>query len=80
MTKRPTRLSLTPWFPASVKPIRNGVYQVETISMYGRCYAMWNGRSWLECKRSIKGAAGGYFESWWQSRKWRGLAKSRRKS
>lgn len=33
-------MKLTPWFPASVKPVRVGVYRVES----GGWYAYWNGR------------------------------------
>jgi hypothetical protein len=32
---------LTPWFPADVKPVRNGVYEVE--SRVHRAFAYWNG-------------------------------------
>jgi hypothetical protein len=34
---------LTPWFPANVNPAREGVYEVEPLSMQLRAFAYWNG-------------------------------------
>ncbi|MGY6240573.1 hypothetical protein ACW910_24325 (plasmid) [Burkholderia ambifaria] len=34
----------TPWFPAEIKPIRIGIYQVR--KSFGHCWARWDGRAW----------------------------------
>jgi hypothetical protein len=34
---------LTPWFPDTVKPAREGVYEVEPMSANNRAFAYWNG-------------------------------------
>jgi len=35
----------TPWFPRTIKPVRKGLYEIET--QYGRKMAFWNGEWWL---------------------------------
>jgi hypothetical protein len=42
MSRKP---KLTPWFPASVKPARVGVYNVDTLEL-GDIYRYWDGRHW----------------------------------
>lgn len=40
-----SKQKLTPWFPASVKPVREGVYEVRS-PMWGTdetCHSYWNG-------------------------------------
>jgi hypothetical protein len=36
--------TLTPWFPARIKPVRNGVYMVEPVydNFFTTLYAYWN--------------------------------------
>lgn len=71
----------TPWFPAAVKPIHEGVY--ETFSpTYGEpgWFSRWDGKKWgaafnARCdERSIKLAAGYDQPATRQDRRWRGLA------
>lgn len=42
---------LTPWFPAHIKPVREGMYQVHSYShVLGRTvfsFRYWNGRIWI---------------------------------
>ena len=70
---------LTPWFPPSVKPVRNGVY----LRMYGDgpAYSLWDGRFW-QCGVRVDhydavdiAAAVPHVASPSQDLKWRGLAK-----
>ena len=37
---------LTDWFPADVKPVREGVYEIKYADDDGRCFAHWNGAYW----------------------------------
>lgn len=72
----------TEWFPADIKPVREGVY--ETISpVFGErgwfCY--WSGKYWCQASfdsgsqaRSIIHANAIRIRSSWQDRRWRGLA------
>lgn len=68
---------LTPWFPASVKPARNGVYEVEGPEDLGRNYfsyfdgERWHGQ-WFTPERARAKAPG--IGIGLQSDKWRGLA------
>jgi len=38
-------MKLTPWFPANVKPVRAGVYEVESLNHF-KLYRYWDGRRW----------------------------------
>jgi hypothetical protein len=49
-------MKLTPWFPANVKPVRVGVYQVrdtDTLPWYRR----WDGAHWHIGAESVRIAA-----------------------
>jgi len=56
MTKK---TKLTPWYPASTKPVRKGVYQVNA-SIFVECewYSYWNGSSfcWLSLDADVASA------------------------
>lgn len=39
-------MKLTPWFPASVKPARVGVYEKRTSGHHATQWAGWDGRVW----------------------------------
>ena len=39
-------MKLTPWFPASVKPVRAGVHEV-ILSSKARWFRYWNGERWF---------------------------------
>jgi hypothetical protein len=41
-----SKQKLTPWFPASVKPARDGVYEVRGTSFDERNFRRWNGSGW----------------------------------
>lgn len=75
---------LTPWFPASVKPARKGVYEVDSTS--DRAFSYWNGtrfgwRTWMFNHISIESAVSDAFcmrhaETCLAEReRWRGLNK-----
>jgi hypothetical protein len=38
--------NLTPWFPISVAPVRNGVYELQPIDSSSYHYAMWLDGEW----------------------------------
>jgi len=63
---------LTPWFPAHVKPAREGVYRTE-----GNVFQYWTGTSWGLCcddKNSAAERVATSHTSLFQHTKWRGLA------
>jgi hypothetical protein len=62
----------TPWFPADVKPVHVGVYQVDRV----HAYQHWNGRYWgIYCLSMAEARRRADFESMYQEHQWRGLAK-----
>lgn len=70
---------MTGWFPADVKPVRKGVYEVEEMMAFHR-YCYWNGKlwGWADVKKedarrfnSTQGAK--------QNKRWRGLASDPKK-
>jgi hypothetical protein len=44
-----TELTLTEWYPASIKPVRKGIYNVSCRSedQSGKWYSYWNGVSFM---------------------------------
>lgn len=71
-----TAPKLTPWFSASVKPARPGVYETRTPT--NNRFSYWSGRQWKPEQHSVRGAAttavGRYQPAAWQDKEWRGLA------
>lgn len=80
-----TKQRLTPWFPASVKPVHVGYYEVRNESymhwnskgrLVGRKSRYWNGKKWLTT--DPKGHLGFISEpsimGSHPSQQWRGLA------
>ena len=59
----------TPWFPADVKPARNGKYQVRNVVSGDPFHGYWNNGKWRFSNRSNAAK----FRH--QEREWRGLAK-----
>lgn len=62
----------TKWFPADVKPVHVGVYEIRHTAL-PRGFAMWDGLRWshLMCERYEEP----HFEfSPFQDKEWRGLA------
>lgn len=68
---------LTPWFPASVKPVRDGVYQTRPVrNTDGPEYQHWNGVFWGRvCSTSNSAYLDRNYRSIFQNDQWRGLAK-----
>lgn len=71
-------MRLTPWFPASTKPVRVGVYETRTARSYGpdilKGFSYWDGWRWYVATRAPQSACG-YNVSLYQSRQWRGILK-----
>lgn len=64
---------LTPWFPASVKPVRAGVYWTRLLGDGSRGgYSFWNGRYWGNELDTIENAK--RYGGIGLSKEWRGLA------
>lgn len=49
-------MKLTPWFPNSIKPVREGVYQIRGASFYEPNYRRWNGNGWSETYETPSGS------------------------
>ena len=60
---------LTPWYPADIKPVRVGTYQVKCVTKYfcEYFYAYWDGKEWLNKEKQ--------YPLIYQDREWRGLTK-----
>lgn len=69
---------VTPWYPASIHPVRRGVYQRDhgPERHYRFRYSHWNGQRWGGWAESVKAAAKNKrWPSERQSLPWRGLVK-----
>ncbi|CAJ0698065.1 hypothetical protein [Ralstonia mannitolilytica] len=70
---------LTPWFPAEVKPVHVGVYEVEPMQLDSGfrwpIFSYWNGKLWGTACLSREDAEkwGLVFKTADQNRQWRGL-------
>ena len=76
-------MKLTPWFPADVKPVHVGVYEIyENKRSERRTFKHWNGRFWGFASRTIMDAqnADALGPSIIQKCKWRGLAEPPKKA
>ena len=63
----------TPWFPAHIKPVRKGRYEV-AFTTGGSAEAVWTGEAWVWPPEFEV-----YYESrklMFQERRWRGLAEN----
>jgi hypothetical protein len=49
---------VTEWFPVSVNPVRDGVYEVDTLNNNANRYAYYDNKGWRLCAGSIKDARG----------------------
>jgi len=75
MTKK-----MTPWFPSSIKPVRAGLYEVDTPIHSVNKYAYFDGKGWGHCAADVDTAMG---EKFWpfassmchSQSKWRGFTK-----
>lgn len=70
-------MKLTPWFPATVKPVRAGVYRTRPESSTSQiiCYSYWSGRKWGFYKYTKRHAISAMGESPVQNKEWRGVLK-----
>jgi len=68
-------MKLTPWFPAKVKPVRAGVYEIQEDEL-PVWYRRWDGKNWYVGDPTPEGAAQErtILASWFRA-PWRGLAK-----
>jgi hypothetical protein len=69
-------MKLTPWFPANVKPVRAGVYEVKGDPKY-KWHRYWDGKDWYCGSFTPNGAVANFNE--YRLRAvikfpWRGLA------
>jgi hypothetical protein len=48
-------MKLTPWFPAKVKPVRVGVYEIENYSS-SKWYRYWDNEHWYSGAATPNGA------------------------
>ena len=46
----------TEWFPAHIKPVRNGVYEVDTPNCHANKYAYFDRHGWRLCSSTIEEA------------------------
>lgn len=60
---------LTPWYPASVKPVRPGVYEVHFDRDCAISFKRWTGRRWVWLEIALRSDFGRK-----PGDKWRGLA------
>jgi hypothetical protein len=72
-----SKQKLTPWFPASVKPARKGVY-VASVGC-NTFYRYWNGKRWHHGSYTVSEAMGaarlrGFWPEDRYPIRWRGLA------
>lgn len=68
------QLKMTPWFPASIKPVRPGIYERDKTMHGFRVYAKWTGKAWMAYGFSIEMAERATKKTSWPELQWRGLA------
>ena len=67
--------NFTPWFPSTIKPYRDGVYEVDR-RVWGTSdvrYSLWRGGRWGTPRQTIQQAAQEVYPSEYQYKEWRGL-------
>ena len=69
--------NLTPWFHASIKPVRQGVYQRDMGATGRGTFSYWDGERWYGWGFTVAIAKNNYAHtpSAVQDAPWRGLAK-----
>lgn len=69
-----SKAKLTEWIPASQKPVRKGVYQLDTG--FAVWFSKWDGNKWLLTSRSAERAAMIENDATsYEFKAWRGLAR-----
>ena len=61
----------TPWYPASIKPVREGWYEVKMVGIPEIEKRYWNGTYWQFSKKDDRSSMFGD----WTGDQWRGLTK-----
>jgi hypothetical protein len=73
-------MELTEWYPAHIKPVRQGVYELEVYELdYWKftptlMFSCWDGKQWLWIADNVDKAATRICPAQSQNRRWRGLA------
>jgi len=49
---------VTEWFPVSVNPVRDGVYEVDTPNNNANRYAYYDNKGWRLCASTVRDARG----------------------
>jgi hypothetical protein len=65
--------ALTQWFPADVKPVRDGVYETRLVAEED-VYQRWYQGRWCSPSLSKRRAFSTYYPALIQNLQWRGLA------
>jgi hypothetical protein len=68
-------MTKTEWYPARIKPVRNGLYETRVNSSSWPVWSVWTGKHWSKPSTDPEWAASNLCrgESFWQNREWRGL-------
>jgi len=73
---------MTPWFPPHIKPVRNGVYQIQYTKKqspeYTAMYATWNGVSWSIGSYKLSDGNHKDFDGANQKKFWRGFTEEQK--
>ena len=71
---------LTPWFPADVKPVRVGVYEIHTNS-WEAYYAYWSGQKWgcvADHPTAARWQDNAFLDGAFQRKIWRGFTEEQK--
>jgi hypothetical protein len=69
-----TKDKVTDWFPASIKPVREGVYQRFDPQTKAVVYSRWNGKYWCLNSSEFQLAEKAIIRTSYPDLRWRGLA------
>jgi hypothetical protein len=68
-------MELTEWYPAHIKPVRQGVYELDYWKFTPTLmFSYWDGKQWLWIADNVDKAATRISPALTQNRRWRGLA------
>jgi hypothetical protein len=66
-------MKMTDWYPAEIKPVREGVYEVKSVHWAVGWYSRWDGKQWMWTAAGKEKAARMDSPAPTQFRMWRGL-------
>ena len=72
---------MTPWFPADVKPVRVGLYEIQTTTAWRPYYAYWSGKQWgliAAHPTSARWKTIAFTDGAYQEKIWRGFTKEQK--